>query len=274
MICSIDLSPQTLEKLSEEYPSAIVREGGLSALLSYLDFFSTHVQRTALQAAANCCRNMSADAFGAVQDVFPTLRAVLSYSDQRLVEHAAVCVIRTIESFARGATEALEGLLTEGVVRDILRLLVPGSSSSSGGTNNNSHGTSGGNGGGGGAMISSGTMTLFLRALSTAAKNSPKITLTLLEGGMAGALYTILTGVPPPVSLPLLPNDVERTAGEGVGGGNGPGENGLLTDMVIMQNLAGRPKETVEEALSLVCELMPPLPRGGSFLVAISWMIS
>ncbi|KAG8967260.1 Ubiquitin fusion degradation protein 4, partial [Tulasnella sp. 427] len=52
----IDLAEQTLstlEKISEEYPSAIVREGGLSALLNYLDFFSTNVQRTALQAASN-----------------------------------------------------------------------------------------------------------------------------------------------------------------------------------------------------------------------------
>ncbi|KAG8842065.1 Ubiquitin fusion degradation protein 4, partial [Serendipita sp. 411] len=65
-ITFIDLAEQTistLEKLSEEYPSAIVREGGLAALLNYLDFFSTHVQRTALQAASNCCRNMSSDSF-------------------------------------------------------------------------------------------------------------------------------------------------------------------------------------------------------------------
>ena len=29
-----------------------------------------------------------------------------------------------------------------------------------------------------------------------------------------------------------------------------------------MQNLAHRPKDQVEEALSLVRELMPPLPKG------------
>jgi E3 ubiquitin-protein ligase TRIP12 len=100
-------------------------------------------------------------------------------------------------------------------------------------------------------MISSGTMTLFLRALSTAAKNSPKIALTLLEGGMAGTVYTILTGV-------LPPNDLARLEGEQ----GGQGVESGLADMAVMQNLAGRPKEMVEEALSLVCELMPPLPRG------------
>jgi E3 ubiquitin-protein ligase TRIP12 len=68
---------------------------------------------------------MSADSFSAIKEVFPTLRAVLSYSDQRLVEYVALCVIPTIESFARGATELLEGSLSEGVVKDIMNLLVP-----------------------------------------------------------------------------------------------------------------------------------------------------
>ncbi|OAV87514.1 hypothetical protein PTTG_29408 [Puccinia triticina 1-1 BBBD Race 1] len=45
----IDLAEQslsTLEKISEELPSSIVWEGGLTALLQYLDFFSTNVQQT------------------------------------------------------------------------------------------------------------------------------------------------------------------------------------------------------------------------------------
>ena len=33
-----------------------------------------------------------------------------------------------------------------------------------------------------------------------------------------------------------------------------------------MENLARSPKDQVEEALSLVSELMPPLPRGGLFV--------
>lgn len=190
---------------------------------------------------------MSADSVTAIKDVFPTLRAVLSYSDQRLVEYAALCVIRTIESFARGATEALEALLTASVVREIMGLLVPSSSSGSGS---------------GGAMISSGTMTQFLRALSTAGKNSPAIALTLLEAGMASTVYTILTGV-------LPPNDLSGVLAEQGGGEDGQGVGSGLADMAVMQNLAGRPKEMVEECLSLVCELMPPLPRGESFVISL-----
>ncbi|KAH8832939.1 hypothetical protein DL96DRAFT_1667384 [Flagelloscypha sp. PMI_526] len=100
-ISYIDLAEQTLStmgKISEEFPSAIVREGGLAALLNYLDFFSIAVQRTALQAAANCCRNISADHFPMVDGVWPIIRNCLAYSDQRLVEYACLCIIHTVRA--------------------------------------------------------------------------------------------------------------------------------------------------------------------------------
>ena len=52
-----------LEKISEEFPSSIVRENGLATLLNYLNFFSIAVQRTALQAASKCCRNVPPEHF-------------------------------------------------------------------------------------------------------------------------------------------------------------------------------------------------------------------
>jgi E3 ubiquitin-protein ligase TRIP12 len=78
-------------------------------------------------------------------------------------------------------------------------------------------------------------MTLFFRALSTAAKNSPKIALTLLEGGMACTIYTILMELSPP-------NDPARLEGEQSGGESGQGVGSGLANMAVMQNLAGRPK--------------------------------
>ncbi|KAJ1306674.1 hypothetical protein OPQ81_007668 [Rhizoctonia solani] len=223
----IDLAEQTLstlEKISEEYPSAIVREGGLAALLNFLDFFSTNVQRTALQAAANCCRNVSVDNYNMVKDVFPIIRTVLGYADPRLVEHASLCVIRTIESF-RSHPELLEGLVDPALLRALMS-----------------------------AAVSPGTFTLVLRALSSATKSSPKIALSLLEADVAGTLYQILTGIAPPAD----PTDP-------CGGADAIAAAAALTDMAVMQNLAHRPKDQVEEALSLVSELMPPLPRDGVF---------
>ncbi|QRV73957.1 HECT-domain (ubiquitin-transferase) [Ceratobasidium sp. AG-Ba] len=227
----IDLAEQTLstlEKISQDDSGAIVREGGLAALLNFLDFFSTNVQRTALQAAANCCRNISVDNYAMVKDVFPIIRTVLGYADPRLVEHASLCVIRTIESF-RGHPELLEGLVDTALLRALAS-----------------------------ASVSPGTFTLILRALSSATKASPKITVALLEADVAGTLYQILTGVLPPTD-----------GGVGCAGGEnvvtGAAGAGGLTDMAVMQNLAHRPKDQVDEALSLVSELMPPLPRDGVF---------
>ncbi|KAF8576807.1 hypothetical protein K439DRAFT_1366247 [Ramaria rubella] len=237
-ISYIDLAEQTLstlEKISEEYPSAIVREGGLAALLNYLDFFSTTVQRTALQAASNCCRNASPDSFTMIRDVFPIVRNVLGYSDQRLVEYACLCVIRTIESYHRSSPGLLETLLDTELIRAIHALLLPA---------------------GGSPLISSNTYTLFLRALCTAAKASPGITVALLEADVVDILYQILTGVLPP----QIDNHMEEGAASG-----GQGLGGGLADMAVMANLAHRPKEQVEEALSLVSELMPPLAKDGVF---------
>ncbi|OAV85666.1 hypothetical protein PTTG_30357 [Puccinia triticina 1-1 BBBD Race 1] len=90
----IDLAEQslsTLEKISEELPSSIVWEGGLTALLQYLDFFSTNVQRTAVTAAANCCSLISSESFEMIRDVFPILRKILLYSDQRVFGTSCPC---------------------------------------------------------------------------------------------------------------------------------------------------------------------------------------
>lgn len=209
-----------------------MREGGLAALLNYLDFFSIAVQRTALQAASNCCRNVSADHFAMIHGVWPIIRNCLSYSDQRLVEFACLCVIRIIDSYYRASTENLETLVDTDLVRAVNLLLMPA---------------------GGSPLIAANTYTLLLRALATSARGSPKITLALLEADIVDTLYQILTGVLPSTSEG---NEEQREATSGQGLGSG------LADMTVMENLAHRSKEQVEEALSLISELMPPLPKG------------
>ncbi|RDX51248.1 hypothetical protein OH76DRAFT_1401563 [Lentinus brumalis] len=237
-ISYIDLAEQTLstlEKISEEFPSSIVREGGLAALLNYLDFFSIAVQRTALQAASNCCRNVSIEHFPMIRGVWPIIRNCLGYSDQRLVEYACLCVIRIIDSYYRSSPENLEALVDTDLIRAINMLLLPA---------------------GGSPLIAASTFTLLLRALATSARVSPKITLVLLEAGIVDTLYQILTGVLPPVSDGTSEQG-DAAGGQGLGGG--------LADMTVMENLAHRPKDQIEEALSLVSELMPPLPKDGVF---------
>ncbi|MCO5589595.1 hypothetical protein L7F22_043563 [Adiantum nelumboides] len=225
----IDLAEQvlqTMEKISNEFPSAIVREGGLSAMLQYLDFFNIHVQRTAMNAASNCCRRLSPEQFDKAKDVMPIIKNVLSYSDQRLVESACRCVVRLIDSY-RHHTDLLEQLLDDGVV----------------------------------------------------ARVNPSVAVTLLENNIVETLYVLLTGSSAPseegsvghgpaakMNAKKDSETVEDNAGAAFAVVNPDGsENVAIADVAILQNLAQRPKEQVQEALSLVAELLPPLPRDGVF---------
>ena len=222
-----------MEKISAEYPSAIVREGGLTALLSYLPFFSTNVQRTAVTAAANCCRNISGEHYKHIHDAFPTLRDTLTQADQRLVEQATLAVVRTLDAYRHNA-EHLEGLLDLPTVVAVNALLMPS---------------------GGSPLLSPSTYTHLLRALTSSARGSAKVTIAFLEAGMTDTVYQILTGV-----LPSSNDDNEQGGAAG-----GQGLAGGVADMAVLQNLAHRPKDQVEEALALICELLPPLPKDGVF---------
>ncbi|KND88603.1 putative ubiquitin fusion degradation protein C12B10.01c [Tolypocladium ophioglossoides CBS 100239] len=177
-ISFIDLAEQalsTLEKISAEYPSSIVREGGLTACLSYLDFFATSTQRTAVTTAANCCRNIPDDSFPVVRDVMPILLNVLSSSDQRVVEQASLCVSGIVESFKYQSAK-LEELVSVDLLRVVLRLLVPGTTN----------------------LIGSNIHTQFLRVLAFTAQASPRLSAELFKLNIVETLYQILTGVSPP----------------------------------------------------------------------------
>ncbi|KAI1141612.1 HECT-domain-containing protein [Hypoxylon sp. FL0543] len=174
----IDLAEQalsTLEKISVEYPTSIVREGGLTACLTYLDFFPTGTQRTAVTTAANCCRNIPEDSFGVITGVMPILLNVLNSSDQRVVEQASLCVTRIIESFKYQSSK-LEQLVSVDLLKVILRLLVPGTTN----------------------LISANIHTQFLRVLAITARASPSLSAELFKLNVVETLYQILTGVSPP----------------------------------------------------------------------------
>jgi E3 ubiquitin-protein ligase TRIP12 len=175
----IDLAEQslsTLEKISVEFPSSIVREGGLTACLTYLDFFATSTQRTAVTTAANCCRNIPEDSFPTVRDVMPVLENILSNNnDQKVVEQGCICVSRIVQSF-RHQESKLEELVSTGLLKAILRLLLPGTTN----------------------LIGPSIHTMFLQVLAYTAKASPALSAELLKMNVVDTLYQILTGVSPP----------------------------------------------------------------------------
>lgn len=181
----IDIAEQavsTLEKISFEFPAVIVREGGLVACLSYLDFFPTSTQRTAVTTAANCCRNIPDDSFDVVKSVMPILLNVLTSTDQRVVEQASICVSRIIESF-KYSSSRIEELVSVDLLKAILRLLVPGTTN----------------------LIGASIHTQFLRVLVYTAKASPRLSAEMFKMNVVETLYQILTGVSPP-------NDTEDVA--------------------------------------------------------------
>lgn len=168
-------SQQTLEKISVEFPASIVREGGLTACLSYLDFFATSTQRTAVTTAANCCRNIPEDSFPVVKDVMPILLNVLGSNDQKVVEQGSLCVSRVVESF-RYHPSKLEELVSTDLLKAILRLLLPGTTN----------------------LIGPNIHTQFLRVLAFTAKASANLSAALFKMNVVETLYQILTGVSPP----------------------------------------------------------------------------
>jgi E3 ubiquitin-protein ligase TRIP12 len=174
----IDLAEQclsTLEKISVEFPASIVREGGLTACLTYLDFFATSTQRTAVTTAANCCRNIPEDSFATVRDVMPILNNILANNDQKVVEQGSICVSRIVQSF-RMHESKLEELVSTDLLKAILGLLLPGSTN----------------------LIGPNIHTMFLQVLAHTARSSPRLSAELFKMNVVDTLYQILTGVSPP----------------------------------------------------------------------------
>eukprot|EP01018_Ginkgo_biloba_P019050 Gb_20278 [translate_table: standard] len=168
-------SLQALEKISHEHPTACLRAGALMAVLSYLDFFSTGVQRVALSTAANMCKKLPSDAADFVMEAVPLLTNLLHYHDSKVLEHASVCLTRIAESFA-SSPEKLDELCNHGLVAQATRLI---SVSSSGGSQ---------------ASLSTPTYTGLIRLLSTCASGSTLAAKTLLLLGISSILKDILAG--------------------------------------------------------------------------------
>ncbi|TYJ99546.1 E3 ubiquitin-protein ligase UPL3 [Cucumis melo var. makuwa] len=168
-------SLQALKKISQEHPTACLRAGALMAVLSYLDFFSTGVQRVALSTAANMCKKLPSDAADFVMEAVPLLTNLLQYHDAKVLEHASVCLTRIAEAFA-SSPDKLDELCNHGLVTQAASLISTSST------------------GGGQSTLGSATYTGLIRLLSTCASGSALGAKTLLLLGISGILKDILSG--------------------------------------------------------------------------------
>ncbi|KAL6521022.1 E3 ubiquitin-protein ligase upl4 [Orobanche gracilis] len=113
---------QALEKLSREQPMACLRSGAIMAALTYIDFFSTTVQRVALSTVVNICKKLSSDSSPHFMEAVPILCNLLQCEDKQLVESAATCLIRIGEQLY-DSPNMLEEICNHGLVHQTLHLI-------------------------------------------------------------------------------------------------------------------------------------------------------
>lgn len=121
----IDLAEQSLqalEKLSHEHAAQLLRAGALVAVLSYVDFFQTGVQRVAVATAANICRGLTLQHVDAVTTAAPILIGLLRYSDAKIVDSACLALTRIAEVFSKSPSH-METLCGFGLIDSIVQLV-------------------------------------------------------------------------------------------------------------------------------------------------------
>ncbi|KAJ0503251.1 putative HECT domain, armadillo-like helical, HECT, E3 ligase catalytic domain-containing protein [Helianthus annuus] len=113
---------QALQKISREQPLACLQSGAIMAVLTYIDFFSTSIQRVALSTVVNICEKLPSEGFSPFMDAVPILCQLLQYEDNKLVEHVATCLIKIAERVHQ-SPEMLDELSKHGLIHQVAHLI-------------------------------------------------------------------------------------------------------------------------------------------------------
>ncbi|CAN4121598.1 unnamed protein product [Withania somnifera] len=113
---------QALEKISREQPIVCLQSGAIMAVLSYIDFFSTSVQRKALLTIGNICKKLPSGCPSPLMEAVPILCNLLLYEDRQLVESVATCLIRVVEQ-ACHSSDMLDQLCKHRLVQQATHLI-------------------------------------------------------------------------------------------------------------------------------------------------------
>lgn len=189
VIQCMDVAEQSLtalEILSRRHSKAILQANGVSACLTYLDFFSMNAQRSALAITSHCCLNMQSDEFHFVRESLPQMARLLTQQDKKCVEYVCMAFYRLVESFQHEPSK-LQEIATKDLLKNCQQLLVVTPS-----------------------ILNSGTFTNVIRMLSIMCANCPDLAITLLKIDIDATLLYLLTGSADPK---------RTTSGSGGGGG-------------------------------------------------------
>lgn len=173
VIQCMDVAEQSLtalEILSRRHSKAILQANGVSACLTYLDFFSMNAQRSALAITSHCCLNLQQDEFHFVSDSLPLMARLLTQQDKKCVEYVCTAFYRLVESFQHEPNK-LQEIATKDLLKNCQQLLVVTPS-----------------------ILNSGTFTNVIRMLSIMCANCPDLAITLLKIDIDATLLYLLTG--------------------------------------------------------------------------------
>ncbi|MCE3052106.1 E3 ubiquitin-protein ligase upl4 [Datura stramonium] len=113
---------QALEKISREQPIVCLHSGAIMAVLSYIDFLSTSVQRKALLTVVNICKKLPSECPSPLMEAVPVLCNLLLYEDRQLVESVVTCLIRIVER-ACHSSDMLDQLCKHGLIQQATHLI-------------------------------------------------------------------------------------------------------------------------------------------------------
>ncbi|KAF8402768.1 hypothetical protein HHK36_010858 [Tetracentron sinense] len=113
---------QALEKISRDHPLVCLQAGAIMAVLNYIDFFTTSIQRVALSTVANICKKLPSDCSSAFMEAVPILCNLLQHEDRELVENVASCLIRIVEQVSH-SSEMLGEFCKHGVINQATHLI-------------------------------------------------------------------------------------------------------------------------------------------------------
>jgi E3 ubiquitin-protein ligase TRIP12 len=172
----VDVAEQALtalENLSRRHSKQILNatgSGGVSACLTYIDFFSITAQRNALQIAANCCQNMIKEEFVHIQSSLPILSQRLTHSDKKSVESVCTLFARLVENFQHDSL-ILKEIASHSVLTNMQQLLVIQPS-----------------------VVSPTMLVTILHTIYLMCSNCNELAIDLLENNIAGTLEYLLVG--------------------------------------------------------------------------------
>ncbi|XP_023527252.1 E3 ubiquitin-protein ligase UPL4-like isoform X1 [Cucurbita pepo subsp. pepo] len=113
---------QALERISQEHPVACLEGGAVMAVLTFIDFFSSSIQRTALRTVVNICKKLPSECPQTLIEAVPILCNLFQHDDGELVENVARCMIKIAEC-AHQSCEILDGLCQHGLIQQVIRLI-------------------------------------------------------------------------------------------------------------------------------------------------------